>query len=49
MKEELKIGISNYLKKFNKYSREEYIDLEVKRVDNGGLFLTTIEIVLPAF
>lgn len=33
MKEELKIGISNYLKKFNKYSREEYIDLEVKRVD----------------
>ena len=33
MREELKKGISNYLEKFNKYSREEYIDLECKRVD----------------
>lgn len=33
MREELKKGISNYLKKFNKYSREEYIELECKRVD----------------
>ena len=33
MREELKKGISNYLKKFNKYSKEEYIDLEYKRVD----------------
>tara|TARA_Y100000768_G_C23540240_1_gene478905 strand:+ start:65 stop:535 length:471 start_codon:yes stop_codon:yes gene_type:complete len=33
MKEELKEGISNYLKRFNKYSKEEYIDLEYKRVN----------------
>ena len=33
MREELKKSLSNYLKKFNKYSREEYIDLEFKRVD----------------
>ena len=33
MREELKKGIINYLKNFHKYSKEEYIDLEVKRVD----------------
>ena len=33
MREESNTAISNCLDKFNKYSREEYSDLEYKRVD----------------
>ena len=39
MREELKKGLSNYLKKFNKYSREEYIDLECKRVVSSVFYV----------